>query len=159
MCISLVACTIMTVYWAGIEYWFILDKWRSRNPLFLGLRAGGLKPILAYILRVFFRPGSRILFLNPTFERTKIMLQTPYFLLLSVILLAIATSISGLSWGDTRFLVTFGDSYTTDGESRVLLVCFNWARACRTLLAAILDPCFFFSTAGDGIVMNKITDC
>jgi len=30
--------------------------------------------------------------------------------------LAAATSINGLSWGETRFLVTFGDSYTTDGE-------------------------------------------
>lgn len=32
------------------------------------------------------------------------------------ILLAITISINGLSWGDTRFLVTFGDSYTADGE-------------------------------------------
>ncbi|KAF8801643.1 hypothetical protein BYT27DRAFT_7197861 [Phlegmacium glaucopus] len=36
-------------------------------------------------------------------------------LLLTAILLAAATSTNGLSWADTRFLITFGDSYTTDG--------------------------------------------
>lgn len=59
-----------------------------------------------------------IVFLNP--KTTKTMFQAMHPLLLT--LLAITTSISGLSWGDTRFLVTFGDSYTTDGEPQFMLL-------------------------------------
>lgn len=36
--------------------------------------------------------------------------------LLFTSILAAAASTASLSWGDTRFLVAFGDSYTANGE-------------------------------------------
>ena len=56
--------------------------------------------------------------------------------LLFTSILAAAVPAASLSWGDTRFLVAFGDSYTADGELEscrfsVLTTIYLWLRSCK----------------------------